>query len=188
MAKGKNLNPAEAFRKAERKKEIKKAGVAIKKDTRELEEEIEKLEATPDANKTRLNELKTELEKINKKKEDYVTEHPEHKKLVYKARRQQGTQDTEQDPPVPEKRNLFNKHGLPRHPERSIYYDPVMNPYGVPPPALRPDEVAAEQDGGDSDEDIVMPVGPPPTSADPEEDDSDDDIPMPEGPPPGTQQ
>ncbi len=41
---------------------------------------------------------------------------------------------------------------------------------------------------GDSDEDIVMPVGPPPTSADPEEDDSDDDIPMPEGPPPGTQQ
>ncbi len=102
----------------------------------ELEEEIEKLEATPDANKTRLNELKTELEKINKKKEDYVTEHPEHKKLVYKARRQQGTQDMEQDPPVPEKRNLFNKHGLPRHPERSIYYDPVMNPYGVPPPGM----------------------------------------------------
>lgn len=33
-------------------------------------------------------------------------------------------------------RKLFDKNGLPIHPERSIYYDPVMNPFGVPPPGM----------------------------------------------------
>ena len=106
----------------------------------ELEEEIEKLEAASEpspAEKTRLKDLKAELERINKKKEEYVAEHPEHRKLVFKARRPQnnGEEKTEAAPP-PRSRNLFNKHGLPRHPERSIYYDPVMNPYGVPPPGM----------------------------------------------------
>lgn len=106
----------------------------------ELEEEIEKLEAAPDtspADKIRLKDLKAELEKVNKRKEEYVAEHPEHRKLVFKARRSQndGEEKTELAPP-PQSRNLFNKHGLPRHPERSIYYDPVMNPYGVPPPGM----------------------------------------------------
>jgi len=36
----------------------------------------------------------------------------------------------------------------------------------------------------DSDDEIVMPPGPPPGATN-EEEDSDDDIPMPEGPPPG---
>lgn len=81
-------------------------------------------------------ELKSELEKINKKKEDYVAEHPEHRKLVYKARRSANDHEEKAEQLVPQKRNLFNKHGLPRHPERSIYYDPVMNPYGVPPPGM----------------------------------------------------
>ncbi|KAJ3534921.1 hypothetical protein NM688_g7057 [Phlebia brevispora] len=196
MAKGKNLNPADAYRKAQRKKELKKACRAkardfalVKKDTRELEEEIEKLEADQNGDKARLKELKDELEKITKKKEDYVAEHPEHRKLVFRARRAEGGKEQEQEAPKLQSRNLFNKHGLPRHPERSIYYDPVMNPYGVPPPgmpyaerriALNPDEVdSAEED--DEDEDVVMPEGPPP---DGNEDDSDDDIPMPEGPPP----
>ena len=82
-------------------------------------------------------ELKTELEAINKKKEEYVKEHPEQRKLVYRGKRQEGESSKSQDAPLPpQKRNLFNKHGLPRHPERSIYYDPVMNPYGVPPPGM----------------------------------------------------
>lgn len=44
---------------------------------------------------------------------------------------------------------------------------------------------------GTSDEDIVMPAGPPPSKSDNKDgdddgnDDDDDDIPMPEGPPPG---
>ena len=39
----------------------------------------------------------------------------------------------------------------------------------------------------DSDDDIVMPEGPPP-GVEQEPVDSDDDIPMPEGPPPGKEQ
>ncbi|KAF7793448.1 hypothetical protein EIP86_004560 [Pleurotus ostreatoroseus] len=183
MAKGKNLNPADAYPDRSKARDF----ALVKKDTRDLEEEIEKLEAEPNGNKARLKEVKEELEKINKKKEDYVAEHPDHRKLVFRARRVESGREQEQDAPKPQKRNLFNKHGLPRHPERSIYYDPVMNPYGVPPPGmpyverpLRPDEVDSGQEDN-SDDDVVMPEGPPPGS---EEVDSDDDIPMPEGPPP----
>ncbi|OCH87476.1 hypothetical protein OBBRIDRAFT_154919 [Obba rivulosa] len=202
MAKG-NLNPADAFRKAQRKKELKKNKAdrtktrdfaLVKKDTRELEVEIEKLEAAGNpspSEKTRLGELKAELEKINKKKEEYVKEHPEQRKLVYRARRQPNErEEKEEESPANKTRNLFNKHGLPRHPERSIYYDPVLNPYGVPPPGmpyverpLRPDEAASDDE--DEGDDVVMPAGPPPGAAEEDEGESDDDdIPMPEGPPP----
>lgn len=109
--------------------------------TVDIEDEIEKLEAlsvrSPKDN-SRLTELKSELEKITKKKEEWVAEHPEHKKLVFKARRRQNDDKDEDEVKKPElkSRNLFNKKGLPRHPERSIYYDPVMNPFGVPPPGM----------------------------------------------------
>jgi hypothetical protein len=102
----------------------------------ELEEEIEQLESN-NGDKARLAELKSELEKINKKKEEYVKEHPEQRNLVYRRRRKADDRSTI-DPaqPPPQNRNLFNKKGLPRHPERSIYYDPVLNPYGAPPPGM----------------------------------------------------
>ncbi|KDQ63142.1 hypothetical protein JAAARDRAFT_29143 [Jaapia argillacea MUCL 33604] len=206
MAKGKNLNPADAFRKTQRKKELKKNKESrskardfalVKKDTRDDEEELEKLQAKAEPSKAerdRIQELKSELEAINKKKEEYVAEHPEHRHLVYKRRKvaKNGSED-EEELVLPKERNLFKKNGLPRHPERSIYYDPVMNPFGVAPPGmpyierpLRPDEVSSDQeaDGKDSDDDIAMPEGPPPAEEDEAEDDSDDDIPMPEGPPP----
>lgn len=88
-----------------------------------------------DVEKARLAELKAELNKIMTKKEEYVQEHPEQRKLVYRARREKDEVNKE-EPAVEQKRNVFNKHGLPRHPERSIYYDPVMNPFGVPPPGM----------------------------------------------------
>jgi len=37
----------------------------------------------------------------------------------------------------------------------------------------------------DSDDDVVMPAGPPPGAEIEEDEDSDNDIPMPAGPPPG---
>ncbi|KAF9654117.1 hypothetical protein BDM02DRAFT_3177050 [Thelephora ganbajun] len=208
MAKGKAANPADAYRKAQRKKEIKKNKAErqknrdfalVKKDTTEIEEEIEQLEKkeTPSATEqARLKELKADLEKVNKKKEEWVEEHPEHRKLVFKPKRR--PQDEETRPPSsigPTSRNLFKKNGLPRHPERSIYYDPVMNPYGLPPPGMPymekplPPEGSKgqEQDNSDSDDDIVMPEGPPP-GVEEEPVDSDDDIPMPEGPPPSKEQ
>ncbi|KAF9270740.1 hypothetical protein L218DRAFT_969204 [Marasmius fiardii PR-910] len=221
MAKGKNLNPADAFRKAQRKKELKKNKAErskardfalVKKDTSELEDEIEKLAAlekpSPDE-ADRLKSLKAELENINKKKEEYVKEHPEQRRLVYRARRDKN--EPEEEIALPKKRNLFKKNGLPRHPERSIYYDPVMNPYGVAPPGMpymeRPllpgeaDSEAEESEGEGAchryflagltfkvyqDDDIAMPGGPPPQLPGFEETvNDDDDIPMPEGLPPG---
>ncbi len=101
----------------------------------EIEEEIQQLESSA-GDKTRLGELKVELEKVNKKKEEYVKEHPEQRNLVYRRRRAQTDGESKPEAQLPQKRNLFNKKGLPRHPERSVYYDPVMNPYGVPPPGM----------------------------------------------------
>jgi hypothetical protein len=101
----------------------------------DLEEEIGQLEASSSDN-ARLADLKAELEKINKKKEEYVTEHPEQRNLVYRKRRRQDPAEAAPEQAPPPKRRVFNKKGLPRHPERSIYYDPVMNPYGVPPPGM----------------------------------------------------
>ena len=85
------------------------------------------------ADAVKLAELKAELEHINRKKAEYVEEHPEQRRLVYR-RRKEGEPEIEL--PVLRKRNLFKKNGLPRHPERSIYYDPVMNPFGVAPPGM----------------------------------------------------
>ncbi|KAF9535876.1 mRNA biogenesis factor-domain-containing protein [Crepidotus variabilis] len=188
---GKNLNPADSYRKAQRKKELKKnkTGRAkardlaiVKKDTTDLEEAISELESSR-ADAEKLGELKAELEKINKKKAEYVEEHPEARRLVYR-RRKQG--EPEPDLPTKKPRNYFGKNGLPRHPERSIYYDPVMNPFGVAPPGmpyaerpLLPGEVDSEAES--EDEDIPLPSGLPPGT---EKVTSHDDIPMPEGPPP----
>jgi hypothetical protein len=107
----------------------------------DLEDDIAKLEAIaepPASERSRLAELKSELEKINKKKEEYVEEHPEQRKLVFRARRRENKDHDDEDgeKPVEQKRNLFKKSGLPRHPERSIYYDLVMNPFGVAPPGM----------------------------------------------------
>ena len=85
------------------------------------------------ADAVKLAELKAELEHINRKKAEYVEEHPEQRRLVYR-RRKQGEPEIEL--PVFKKRNLFKKNGLPRHPERSVYYDSVMNPFGVAPPGM----------------------------------------------------
>lgn len=59
---------------------------------------------------------------------------------MFRARKpktdQEGDGDGEKELPVDRTRKLFDKNGLPIHPERSIYYDPVMNPFGVPPPGM----------------------------------------------------
>jgi len=105
----------------------------------DLEDEIQAIEsneAATAADKTRLAELKSELEKINQKKEEYVKEHPEQRRLVYRPRRQDDSDKPREEVILRRKRNLFKKNGLPRHPERSIYYDPVMNPFGVAPPGM----------------------------------------------------
>lgn len=107
----------------------------------EIDDEISKIEALAEpsaSDRSRLTELKAELEKINKKKEEYVEEHPEQRKLVFKARRRENKdgEDEKDEKPVEMKRRMFDKKGMPIHPERSIYFDPVMNPFGVAPPGM----------------------------------------------------
>jgi hypothetical protein len=107
-----------------------------------MEDEIERLESAGElsgADQQKLGELKKELMNINKKKEEYVAEHPEQRRLVFKGRKRQhdeGGSSTQESAPKPKTRRLFNKNGLPRPPERSVYYDPILNPWGVAPPGM----------------------------------------------------
>ncbi|ORX36597.1 hypothetical protein BD324DRAFT_455163 [Kockovaella imperatae] len=199
MAK-KSANPVDAFRKAQRAKELKKnkeirkksrESQAVKQDTRELESEIKQLKSKLGANaQTRLADLEKELAKINKIKENYVAEHPEARDRVFRThersapKRDEATQEVHNE--------LYDDSGRLRDPTRSIYYDPVYNPFGVPPPGMaykeRTPEIGADDseddsEEEDSDDEIVLPAGPPPGQDDSDSDDSDD-IPLPSGPPP----
>jgi hypothetical protein len=82
--------------------------------------------------KATLASTRAELSRVTKAKQDYVSAHPEQKDLVFPSR-QTGTsrQDSDEN-----KRSLFDKDGRLREPERSVYYDPVYNPFGVPPPGM----------------------------------------------------
>lgn len=103
----------------------------------ELDDEIAELEAITalsPVQKARLSELKSELESIIKKKEEYVKEHPEQRGLVYAAaRRRQKEKEAAERPsdaqPAKKQRSKFDKNGLPRHPERSVYLPPPGMPY-----------------------------------------------------------
>lgn len=86
--------------------------------------------------KEKLASLRAELERIRKIKADYVAEHPEHAKLVYKSGSSRQNDRTGDRPPQPAARSLFGPNGLPLNPERSIYYDEKMNPFGMPPPGM----------------------------------------------------
>ncbi|KAM0755066.1 hypothetical protein T439DRAFT_322123 [Meredithblackwellia eburnea MCA 4105] len=220
MAKG--SNPADAHRKALKKKELAKNKAArtkareistVKRDTRGIENEIRQLEKQGQKgplgkdNREKLNDLKQELEKVNKAKNDYVTAHPEHRHLVFPSRQTEGGSEASTSNAEPP--GLYNRDGKLKDPTRSFYYDPVFNPFGAPPPGMpyrerapTAEELAAFQpvvsDHSDSDEDeedeqddedIKLPAGPPPDvkGSDDDSDDSgddSDDIPMPDGPPP----
>ena len=63
-----------------------------------IEDEIEELERNPDSSavqKARLTELKSELEHVNKKKEEYVQAHPEHRNLVDASARRREQRERE---------------------------------------------------------------------------------------------
>ena len=138
-----------------------------------------------------------------------MEEHPEQRRLVFRHRKQPNDGDKLEEEPILQKRNVFNKHGLPRHPERSIYYDPIMNPFGVAPPGM-PYMERRELDPPPitlysrrifviqplDQMRLIMPrkmrkvcLYPHPVSIADElfEDDDDDDIVMPDGPPPGAE-
>ncbi|WWC89269.1 uncharacterized protein L201_004190 [Kwoniella dendrophila CBS 6074] len=209
MAK-KSSNPADAFRKAQRAKELKKnkderkkvrEAQTVKRDTRELEADIRYLKTQTDAtSKTRLTELEAELAYVKKTKEAYVKENPDAHDRVYGIRKSKEGENRNLKEEA--QKHLYDESGKLRDPKKSIYYDAIYNPFGVPPPGMpykeRTPEIQSEEeseddedeDEDDDDDDIIMPEGPPPTGSANEAEDSDgdsddsDDIPLPEGPPP----
>lgn len=192
-------NPAEAARKAARQKEIKKNKASreqareftlVKKDTRSLEEELRNLERTK-ADAREIERARDELKKIREAKDKYLKQHPEHRKLIYPH--QEAAQAAAQAA-LPT--GLFRPDGKPYHPERSLYYDPIYNPWGNPPPGMPYREKPPHEWASSS---AAMP--PPPMFDQPmslpgvndaytgnesedEDDEEDDGIVMPAGPPP----
>ncbi|KAF9315671.1 hypothetical protein BG003_002803 [Podila horticola] len=124
---GRSLNPADQYRKEQHKKEIKKnkqdrkkvreLGSAIKDTTTEVElaqhEELEKAGKLDKEGLKRLAELREKMTKINDIKKAHGIKIKTKKTEV----------------PVSVEEPL-------RDPTRSIYYDPVLNPYGAPPPGM----------------------------------------------------
>ncbi|GAA5887438.1 hypothetical protein JCM6882_002529 [Rhodosporidiobolus microsporus] len=200
-------NPVDAHRKAQRKAELKKNKAArskqkevatVKTDTRPIEADIRRLTQQAQqgplskADKDELASLRAEMARISKAKNEYVEAHPEHRKFVFPAGASGEDGDAAAGGGADEPAGLYDRNGRLKHPERSIYYHPEFNPFGVPPPGMpyrekpeyamarmgipTPDQLAAFQpqieegsdeedseDDDDEDDDIVMPAGPPPT-------------------------
>ncbi|GJN09985.1 hypothetical protein PR202_ga28043 [Eleusine coracana subsp. coracana] len=142
---GKVMNPTDAFRKQQRKKELKRnkkerkkvreVGI-LKKDPEAVREQIEKLEkmkadgALDKARKHKKRQLEDTYNLIIKKRKEYE-----------EKMKEKGEQ------PV-----MFSHLGLPKRrpagdeddrakdpkPEDSVYYHPTLNPSGAPPPGKPP--------------------------------------------------
>ena len=103
---------------------------------------VEDANKLTDSERNRLTGLRFDLARAKKVKEAYLKDHPDEHGQVYRTRRPANKQSTEGAPrdasgrKLKTRRIFDEKTGLPRHPERSLYYDPVMNPYGVAPPGM----------------------------------------------------
>ncbi len=140
MAKDKKeRNPADAFRKEQRKKEIIKAKKertivnevrGLLNDPRKIDEEIEKVQKQSDefkldkSLKNRLLELK-HMKTVALKKQQI---------LIASGKRSADSFETEQNPPRVQSSALPSPVPLVRRPEESVYYHPLYNQSGAPPP------------------------------------------------------
>ncbi|KAL1411548.1 hypothetical protein Q8F55_002510 [Vanrija albida] len=206
MAK-KSANPADAFRKAQRAKELKKNKderkkkrdeKTVKRDTRDLEGEIKALKARgtlDDEGKARLASLESELKYVSRLKDKYVKAHPEAADRVYNAEKRdrgdragnwrgpedeadaEGSAAPAQDP----RAHLYHADGTLRDPKRSAYYHATYNPFGVPPPGMPYKERGEWRAGMDLTPDDLSDES---SDDSDDDDDSDSDIVMPEGPRP----
>ncbi|KAF9106670.1 hypothetical protein BGX29_008819 [Mortierella sp. GBA35] len=126
---GRNLNPADQYRKEQHKKEIKKnkqdrkkvreLGSVLRDTTTEGElaehEELEKAGKLDKEGLKKLAELREKMAKIIEVKKAHG--------IKIKTKKVEAPKPA----PVPVAEPV-------RDPTRSIYYDPVLNPYGAPPP------------------------------------------------------
>ncbi|XP_060172547.1 protein EARLY FLOWERING 5-like isoform X2 [Lycium barbarum] len=142
---GKVMNPTDAFRKEQRKRELKRnkkerkkvreVGI-LKKDPDQLKDQIQKLEvmkaegALDKARKHKKRQLEDTLNLVLKKRKEYE------EKVKEKG-----------EPPVmfshlgpPRRRTSAEEEEMVKHPkpEDSVYYHPTLNPTGAPPPGKPP--------------------------------------------------
>ncbi|PLW39926.1 hypothetical protein PCANC_14230 [Puccinia coronata f. sp. avenae] len=234
--KAKTLNPADAFRKAQRQKEIKRNKLErkkaredanSKKDSSTLQAEINQLErlAKPTiSEQNRLKETKHQLSLILKAKEqkgitssndpaqsaskviiDPATGLPS---VSHDDSKNDGDKNTQSVKSSSNSRtmNWFGPDGKLLEPERSFYYHPVFNPFGVPPPGMpmRMKDNITNLTTSNSTDPNKSPSQPPTQTTESDhdasdneseseedksvdqgtEDDDGDDIPLPEGSPP----
>lgn len=102
-----------------------------------MEAELRELEQGK-GDKGKADELRAELTRIRKAKDAHLEKHPDHKRFVYPVDRSAARQEQQERRPQPkaQQKQLYDKDGKLRDPTRSLYYDPVFNPYGVPPPGM----------------------------------------------------
>ncbi|EIE21057.1 hypothetical protein COCSUDRAFT_67053 [Coccomyxa subellipsoidea C-169] len=182
-----DMNPADAYRKEMRAKEI-----ARNKKERKFQRDASKMKSNPEALKEELKEV-LELEEDGKLNLTIKLK----KRALQGAydlalkKKKEDAQRAVQAAAVPVFANEYG-HGVPeQRPENSVYYHPTLNPGGIPPPGkaqrYRTDPLSGP--GGPS---VPMPAapplpagpapgrlagGPPSTSGAP--------LPPPPGPPPG---
>ncbi|CAL8469062.1 g8603 [Coccomyxa elongata] len=182
-----DMNPADAYRKEMRAKEI-----ARNKKERKFQRDASKMKSDPEALKEELKEV-LELEEEGKLN---LT-------VRLKKRALQGAYDlalkkkkeemlrAKEAPAVPMFANEYG-HGVPeQRPENSVYYHPMLNPQGIPPPG-KPQRYRTDPLSGPGAPSVPVPAAPPlpagpapgrPAGGPPST--SGAALPPPPGPPPG---
>ncbi|NP_001131202.1 Protein EARLY FLOWERING 5-like [Zea mays] len=141
---GKAMNPTDAFRKEQRKKELKRnkkerkkvreVGI-LKKDPDAIREQIEKLEkmkadgALDKARKHKKRQLEDTYNLIVKKRKEYEQK--------MKEKGEQPIMFSHLAPPKRRPTADEDDRANPK-PEDSVYYHPTLNPSGAPPPGKPP--------------------------------------------------
>ncbi|XP_062187053.1 protein EARLY FLOWERING 5-like isoform X1 [Phragmites australis] len=142
---GKVMNPTDAFRKEQRKKELKRnkkerkkvreVGI-LKKDPESIREQIEKLEkmkadgALDKARKHKKRQLEDSYNLIVKKRKEYEQK--------MKEKGEQPVMFSHLGPPKRRPAADEDDRAKNPKPEDSVYYHPTLNPSGAPPPGKPP--------------------------------------------------
>lgn len=151
----KSVDPVQAARKAAVKREAKRnrerkeraqEARTLRQDTSGLERQIQRLESrtTLDSDdQDELTRLQAEVANVKRIKENYIRKHPDQRNFV------RGFEDGN-DAAGPSSSRASTSHTASAHPHTqgasssttardpkwSIYYDPIFNPYGAPPPGM----------------------------------------------------
>lgn len=195
----------EARRNRERRDQAQEARI-LRQDTWALERQIQRLESkqgTLEAeDQEELKRLQAEVANVKRVKEEYIRKHPDQRNFVrgYEGGPSSSGSSKTNPPPhsssSPSRPQTSTAQANQRDPRWSIYYDPVFNPYGAPPPGMPYLEKSHAQLVAEGLLDAAKPLPLPEETGDFQglgSDDSSDDssvdedlkgIVMPSGPPP----